>query len=90
MRKWRTTGSRRATRLDLARWLTAKSNPLTARVFVNRLWYLYFGEGLARSLGDFGSQGEWPTHPALLDWLAVDFHRAAGDLLKAGDHPQQG
>ncbi|HUG17799.1 MAG TPA: PSD1 and planctomycete cytochrome C domain-containing protein, partial [Planctomycetaceae bacterium] len=70
-------------RVELARWLVDGNNPLTARVFVNRLWYLYFGEGLARSLGDFGSQGEWPTHSALLDWLAVDFSEHGWDIKRA-------
>ena len=62
----------RATRLDLADWLTNPRNPLTARVFVNRLWYLFFGNGLYRSLDDNGSQGEWPEYPDLLDWISVE------------------
>jgi hypothetical protein len=68
-------GKRRASRLDLANWLTgAKTGGgLTARVMVNRLWYLLFGEGLARVLDDFGGQGEAPSHPKLLDQLAIEF-----------------
>ena len=74
--EWNHTGRR----LTLAKWLVSPENPLTARVFVNRVWQFHFGEGIVRSIDDFGKQGERPTHPELLDYLAVEFQEHDWDL----------
>lgn len=69
-------------RLGLAKWLTSKSNPLTARVAVNRYWKNIFGTGIVRTVEDFGNQGEMPSHPKLLDWLAIQFIESGWNVKK--------
>src|SRR5262249_4231022 len=71
---------RRLTRLDPANWIVAPDNPLTARAFVNPPWKHLFGPGISAVMEEVGAQGEWPAHPLLLDWLAVEFRESGWDV----------
>jgi len=72
--------AKRLSRLELANWITSSKNPLTARHFVNRTWKQFFGAGLSGVIDDLGNQGEWPSHPLLLDWMASEFVESGWDV----------
>jgi len=74
------TPEQRLTRLDLARWMVSPVNPITARTVMNRMWAMYFGTGLSAAVDDLGSQGDLPSHPELLDWLASELRESGWDL----------
>jgi hypothetical protein len=76
------TDQKRLTRLDLADWIVSKDNPITARTVMNRLWQVFHGTGLSAVLDDLGSQGELPSHPELLEWLALEFRDKGWDMKK--------
>jgi len=74
------TAEKRLTRLDLAKWLVSKENPITARAVMNRMWQMYFGTALSAAVDDLGSQGELPSHPELLEWIASEFRDSGWDV----------
>jgi hypothetical protein len=78
-------GNKKVDRLDLANWIVSEQNPLTRRVIVNRIWKQFFGAGLCASVEDVGLQGEWPSHPELLDWLAYEFRNPSAPGAKPWD-----